>query len=365
MICLAVNFFAFDIYYPSNAFAGPGAGFVKMDLLPETSDPYDLYFNFTFIRFMRPGEPPEVPRSHFITLNEAGLKSPDKNVKQLKIVMEKKDGGSWYSFFDMFYYRKTVICDYDRSQNLVKAVMLDESGEVCLQNVNSFDASGRLIFETAEVFDSVFGHDGSGSVSDNMPRTRKLIISKSTVHTYSAKGILTRSDFKAINSSPYSDSSTLKTGYFEYIYDAADKLVKLSCYEKDEKKPFYIFEYTYNEKGKLSGIKWFNGLKDELEMYYDYVYDSKENCVTVKCPVHLLAVGREDAKLENTFKYDDSNRLTDVVYYNWLKREDPKPDSLIHFSYDEKTRLLSEIEMEPAKMNAGKKYSLKYSYEFF
>jgi len=337
-----------------------------MDLLPETSDPFDLYFNFTTIRYMRPGGSVEVPRSHFLAMNGLGLKSPRKDIKQMKIVMEKKDGGSWYSFFDMFYNRKTVICDYDREQNLVKAVMLDGSGEIGLQNINSFDAAGRLTHETVEVFDNAFGHDGSGTGADKMPRTHKLITGKSVNHTYSAKGILTGSEFEISRSDGYPGAPAYRsTGRFEYLYDASGRLVKLNCYEKDGKDPYYIFEYSYNEKGRLAGVKWSNGWKNELEMYYDYIYDSRENCVMVKCPAYLLAVGREDAKLENTFKYDDSNRVTDIVYYNWIKREDPKPDSLIHFSYDEKTGLLSEIEIEPAKMHEGKKYSFKYSYEFF
>jgi len=349
-------------YSPSPVLAGPGAGFVKMDLLPETSDPFDLYFNFTTIRYMRPGGSIEVPRSQFLAMNGLGLKSPRKDIKQMKIVMGKKDGGSWYSFFDMFYNGKTVICDYDSSQNLVKAVMLDGSGEIGLQNINSFDAAGRLTHETVEVFENAFVGDNPGKKSK--PHT--LMSGRSVTHTYSTKGILTGSELQITRCDGYPGAPTIISGArFEYLHDASDMLVKLNCYLKDEKNPYYIFEYSYNEKGRLSGVKWSNGWKNELEMYYDYTYDSRENCVLVKCPAYLLAVGREDAKLENTFKYDDSNRVTDIVYYNWLKREDPKPDSLIHFSYDEKTKLLSEIEIEPAKMHEGKKYSFKYSYEFF
>ncbi|HOT77903.1 MAG TPA: hypothetical protein PK467_19105, partial [Candidatus Wallbacteria bacterium] len=101
----------------------------------------------------------------------------------------------------------------------------------------------------------------------------------------------------------------------------------------------------------------------ELEMYYEYFYDGRGNCVKVKCPPYLLA-DRETAILENTFKYDDFNRVTDIVYFNWLKVDNSRPDSLIRCVYGE-AGLLKEIEIEPALLNPGKKYSFKYSYDFF
>ena len=351
---MGVFVFVFDLYRPTPAFAGPGAGFVKLDLLPETLDPFDLYFNFSLIRYMRPGGVMEIPRSHFIETYKSGAANTGKLIKQLKITMNQKGEHQWFSFFAPFYNGKNITCEYDRSQNLTKATMLDASGEVCIKNTSSFDAAGKLTAETSEVFDRIFGHDGSGSIDDRRSRTGELVFMKIIKHSYSSKGLLTRSDYK----------NKETEGYFEYNYDSSENLIKVSCYAKEYKKPYYIFEYSYDEKGRLSNIKWFNGHKDELEMYYEYIYDEKGNCVKVKCPVYLLPE-REDGKLENDFKYDNLNRVTDIVYYNWFNSSERKrPDSLIHCSYGE-NGLLSEIEFEPAQMNPGEKFIFKYSYELY
>lgn len=346
--------FVSGLHSPAPALAGPGAEFVKLDLLPETMDPFDLYFNFSFLRYMRPGGMLEIPRSHFIETYKSAAADAGKLVKRLKITMNKKGEHKWYSFFAPFYNGKNITCEYDRSQKLTKATMIDESGEVCIQNINSFDDAGRLTAETSEVFDRVFGHDGSGSIDDRRPRTGKLIFKRTVKHSYSPKGLLIRSDFKNLETE----------GYFEYERDSSENLIKLSCYAKEYKKPYYIFEYCYDEKGRLSKIKWFNGQKDELEMYYEYIYDEKGNCVKIKCPVYLTPE-REDGRLENDFKYDNLNRVTDVVYYNWFNSPVRKrPDSLIRCSYGE-NGLLSEIEVEPAQMNPGEKFIFKYSYELY
>ncbi|HOT77157.1 MAG TPA: hypothetical protein PK467_15305, partial [Candidatus Wallbacteria bacterium] len=55
-------------------------------------------------------------------------------------------------------------------------------------------------------------------------------------------------------------------GHFDYSYDSSENLVKISCYIKGEKKPYYRFEYFYNEKGNISRMDWFNW-NGELEMY--------------------------------------------------------------------------------------------------
>lgn len=174
---------------------------------------------------MRPGDPVEVPRSHFLAMNGLGLKSPRKDIKQMKIVMGKKDGGSWYSFFDMFYNGKTAICDYDSAQNLVKAVMLDGSGEIGLQNINSFDAAGRLTHETVEVFDNAFGGVNPGRKA----KTHLLMSGRSVTHTYSAKGILTGSELQTTRCDGYPGAPTYgSSARFEYLRDASDRLVKLN-----------------------------------------------------------------------------------------------------------------------------------------
>lgn len=359
LLAALLAFTLVDLCNPAALLAGPGAGFVKLDLLPEHLDPYDLYFNFTFIRYMRPGEPLEIPRSRFNELYAEGAGKPPAGIKSVKITIRKKDGGEgertgWFSFFDSFYNGRTISCEYDKKGDLLSALMLDGSGEVCIRASNSYDAEGRLTSETSEVFDRVFGHDGSGSADDRRPRTGKTVFRREMRHIYSPKGLLTKSIYKGLKNE----------GWFEHSCDQAGRLTVTKCYLKELERLYYKLEYSYTGSGRLAGVKWYNGSTGDLEMYYEYAYDEKGNCVSIKNPV-FPQPDREDGKLEQKFEYDAQNRLVRGVYYNWF-RFDPaaRPDSVISCSYGEKG-LLSEIEVEPAKMNPGKKYSIKYSYSFY
>jgi len=63
----------------------------------------------------------EIPSSRFAQLCGSRPGNVSRPVKRLKITTGKSDGGKWSSFFDPFYNEKTVICDYDRPQRLIKA----------------------------------------------------------------------------------------------------------------------------------------------------------------------------------------------------------------------------------------------------
>ena len=347
----------------STAFAGPG-NFFKFDLLPEFLDPYDLYFSFWLHRFERPGGSFEIPRSQFLNLYAGKMKLYPKGVRRMEIVFGKTGVGGWETLFDLFYDKKRAVCEFDRSGNLVSAIMHsdDASREINMRSRYSYDAAGRLSAETAEVyptraFTSGYGAKFSGvPVEGREPDTNELDFRRIAVYKYSGDGLLKRVDISALR----------QAGHYEYEYDETGKLVKTTIFESTESGPYFTQKYSYDAGGRLSKSEWTSGYNNKVEMVYEYQYDSAENCVKIMTAVYpIMDMTRDRPYLDNTFAYDRAGRVVGARYFNHFKNSYNQPDSVSKCVYDARG-LLKEVDIESKKfIDRDGGYSIKYSYEFY